>query len=327
MLKLTDTNVKKEMYEDYIRYLLEKYFNINTLNIINPNPFLSFSCFYPLPISFDIDNYKDIDKINKNNDEYDLIGICSNNRILFADRLLPNTMTDPIPFTFPIKINENTVELINTNCFYFEVTVCERTRESWLNETISIGYGSITTPFRCNPGWVSDSIGYNLDDGTIQFNQIVNKNGGPFCNIGDTLGAGIKYISSNNYKFFFTFNGSLIDNKIIDTVFIIKTQMIPIIGYDHSCKIKVNFGQDIFKFNFKSYSSTNTTISNSNQFINDHNFINKINTNKIIKKKIQENKNAINKLLSQTFFTPMFTLSENNNEINAILSIISQNNL
>jgi hypothetical protein len=179
MLKLTDTNIKKEMYEDYLKYLLEKYFNINTLKIfiLNFNPFLSYSCFYPLPISLDIENYGVDDKINKDNDDYDLIGKCSNNRILFANRLLPNTITDPIPFTFPIKINEKTIELINTNCFYYEVTMGERTREPWINETISIGYGSITTPFRCNPGWVSDSIGYHLDDGTIQFNQIINKKG------------------------------------------------------------------------------------------------------------------------------------------------------
>lgn len=211
MLKLYDNNLDNNMYENYLIYLLQKYFNIDlSNNIINDNPFLNFSCFYPLPNLLEITNYKDDDEVIEHNNIYKFVGKSSNNRILFGNRVLPNAETDPIPFTFPIKTNKNTIELLNTNCFYYEVTLCERIRDSWIDETISIGYGSITTPIRCNPGWIPDTIGYNITEGSIQYSQIILKNIGPKCNIGDTIGSLIEYISPNNYRIFFTFNGTII---------------------------------------------------------------------------------------------------------------------
>lgn len=335
MLKLSDRNINNKMYEDYLKYLLEKYYNIND-NIINNNPFLHFSCFYPLPNSLEVSFYEDEDKIIEENNIYEFAGSPSNNRILFANRLLPNPMNDPIPFTLPIKINENTTELINCNCFYYEITICQRVRDPWENETISLGYGSITTPLRCNPGWISDTIGYHLDDGTVQYNQVIIKDYGPTCNIGDTFGAILVYISPSNYKIFFTFNGSLIVNDKFHNNIYIKLQLIPIIGYDHSCKIKVNFGNEIFKFDIKKFSNSNFMISQNNKFIDNHNFINKINTKNIIKRKI---KNKIPTPTPNLFtfnnqiFTPIFSFlgnvtdPETSATENAILNIITQNNI
>ena len=126
MLKLSDKNVSIKMYENYLKYLLKKYFNTNLSNkIIDNNSFLNFSCFYPLPNSLEIRYYKGEDEIIKENNTYKFIGDSSNSRILFGNRLLPNPSTDPIPFTFPIKTKIDTIELINTNCFYYEVTICE----------------------------------------------------------------------------------------------------------------------------------------------------------------------------------------------------------
>jgi len=335
MLKLTDKNVNIKIYEDYLLYLLNKYFNINN-NIINNNPFLHFSCFYPLPNSLEITYYKQDDEITNNNNIYEFIGNSSINRILFGNRLLPNTSTDPIPFTFPIKISDNIIELFNTNCFYYEVTIDEQTKESWENESISVGYGSITTPLRCNPGWFNESIGYNLIDGSIQFNQIINKNSGPICNIGDTIGAGILYIDINTFKFFFTFNGKIIHNEYLkNNNIIIKSHITTIIGYNHSCKIKVNFGNDIFKFNIKEFCNTNFIISQNNNFINNHNFINIIDTNKIIQNKIKNKdlSTAINFTelnIQNTILSPLFSFTNNNNNNefdNLILTIFTQNNL
>ena len=335
MLKLSDKNVNKNMYENYLKYLLEKYCNVNlNNNIINNNPFLNFSCFYPLPNSLEVSHYEDADKINQDNNLYEFVGTPTNDRIIFANRLLPNVNTDPIPFTFPLKINENTIELINTNCFYYEITIDKRIRDQWDNETLSIGYGSITTPINCNPGWISDTIGYHLDDGSIQYNQIVIKNDGPKCNIGDTIGSILVYIAPNCYKVFFTFNGSLIVNNNFNNNIFIKSQIVPMIGYDHSCKIKVNFGNEIFKFNIKTFYNSNFVISQNNKFIDNHNFINKINTTNIIKKKIKNKKLKINTELftfNQTsIFTPVFSFtqgaSENNALENLVLNMLTQNN-
>jgi hypothetical protein len=336
MLKLSDKNVSKKMYEDYLKYLLEKYFNINlSNNIIDNNSFLNFSCFYPLPNLLDINYYKDDDEVIEENNIYKFTGEFSNIRILFGNRLLPNPNTDPIPFTFPIKTNINTIELINTNCFYYEVTICERIRDYYDNETISIGYGSITTPIRCNPGWVTDTVGYHLNDGSIQCNQIIIKNSGPICNIGDTVGAIIVYVSINNYQIFFTFNGSIIINKNFNNNIFIKSQIVPIIGYNHSCKIKVNFGNEVFKFNIKNFYNTNFIISQNNKFINDHNFINNIKTETIVKNKITNKNNTKKKhfftLDQNAIFTPVFSFSNSNIETNALqnilLNIVQNNNL
>lgn len=314
MLRLTDKNVNKKMYKDYLKYLLEEYYDIND-NVIDNNSFLNFACFYPLPNSLENNFYEDDDKIIKNNNTYEFVGE-PNNRILFANRLLPNPRSDPIPFTFPIKTNINTTELINTNCFYYEITVNEKIRENWIGETLTIGYGSIKTPFRCNPGWLLDTIGYNLIDGSLQCNQIIFKDYGVKYNIGDTFGAILIYISQDNYKVLFTFNGSLIINDKFNSNIIIKSQITPIIGYNHSCKIKVNFGNEMFKFDIKKFSNSNFVISQNNRFINNHNFINKINTIKIIENKIKNKENidkphlfAINDI--NQIFSPTFSFSEN----------------
>lgn len=327
MLKLSDKNVNKNIYENYLKYLLEKYYNINlNATIINNNPFLNFSCFYPLPNSFEISHYEDMDKINQYNNIYEFIGTPTNDRIIFANRLLPHVNTDPIPFTFPLKINDNTFELVNTNCFYYEITIGERIRESWDNETLSIGYGSITTPINCNPGWISDTIGYHLDDGSIQYDQNVVKENGPICNIGDTMGCILVYTAPNYYKIFFTFNGSLIVNDDFNNNIFIKSQIVPMVGYDHSCKIKVNFGNDIFKFNIKSFYNSNFIISQNNKFINNHHFINKINTNNTIKKKIKNKKLKINSEIFTPFFSFTHEIPEDEAFENIVLDMLTQNN-
>ena len=329
MLKLSYKNINKKLYEDYLNYLLYKYFDINLNNtIINNNSFLNFACFYPLPTSCEISSYKNDDEIINNNNVYEFVGKSSNHRIMFGNRLLPYSNTDPIPFTFPIRISDNTIELFNTNCFYYEVTICERIRDPWMNETLSIGFGSITTPIRCNPGWISDTVGYHLDDGSIQYNQIINKNNGPICNIGDTVGAGIVYVAENMYKFFFTFNGSIISNEYLNNNIIIKSAITTIVGYDHSCKIKINFGNDIFKFNIKNYCNTNFVISQNNEFINNHQFINKINTLEHVKKKIRNNTLFhFSENTSTSILAPSFSFSENPTLNNIILSIIANNDL
>ena len=335
MLKLSDKNVNKNIYENYLKYLLEKYCNVNLNdNIIDNNPFLNFSCFYPLPNSLEVSDYQDADKINQDNNIYEFVGTPLNNRILFANRLLPHYITDPIPFTFPLKINKNTIELINTNCFYYEITIDKRIRDYWENETLSIGYGSITTPMNCNPGWISDTIGYHMDEGSLQYNQNVVKDYGPKCNIGDTIGSILVYIKPNYYKVFFTFNGSLIVNNNFDNNIIIKSHITPIIGYDYSCKIKVNFGNDIFKFDIKTFYNSNFVISQNNKFIDNHTFINKINTIDIIKKKIKNKKLKINTEIftfnHNSMFTPLFSFTqgtpENNTLENLVLNMITQNN-
>lgn len=329
MLNLHYKNVNNKIYEEYLKYLLEKYFDINiNSNIIINNPFLNYSCFYPLPSSLEINNYSNNDKVIKNNNFYQFIGNSSHYRIFFGNRLLPNINSDPIPFTFPIKTINNTIELLNTNYFYFEITMDERTRESWNNEKIFIGFGSILLPIY-NNSYFHDSICYNLTDGIIQLNETIIKTKGPICNIGDTIGAGIIYISTNTYKFFFTFNGSLITNEQLDNnVIIIKSQITTIIGYNHSCKIKVNFGDDIFKFDIKYYSDPSNVLSQNNKFINNHEFIDNINTKEIICNKIKNKHIGVPFfILSENTIPPMFSFLANNNSVNFNLFNPEQNNV
>ena len=92
MLKLSYKNISEKMYEDYLKYLLNKYFNFDQIdNIINNNPFLNFSCFYPLPNFVETTYYKEDDEIICENNIYELIGNSSNHRILFSNRLLKFT--------------------------------------------------------------------------------------------------------------------------------------------------------------------------------------------------------------------------------------------
>lgn len=313
MLHLSNYKVNKSLYEQYIKYLIDEFYNFNKeYNIIFNNLYVSYKSFYPLPTSLFTENYKLDNKICKIDNTYYLEGSQNTNRILFADRYLPNSNYDPIPFTFPVIIN-NQIELLNSNVYYYEVTILENMREHWSNETISIGYGTTEIPLNTNPGWDADSFGYHLDDDTFQYNKILFKNREPYYKVNDTFGAGIIYINHNTYKPFFTYNGSLMILNQIDNI-IVSNRLVPIIGFDHSNKIKVNFSNEEFKFKIKDYLYNNKIISSKNTFLINNNNKNNISTESIIKHKL---------LTQPDTLIPFFSFTNNQQITNIIMELIN----
>jgi hypothetical protein len=308
MLHLSNYKINKNLYEQYIKFLINQFYNFNKkYNVVINNLYLTYKSFYPLPTTLVTEDYTLDNKIAKVDNTYYLEGKPGIIRILFADRFIPHNDTDPIPFTFPVIIN-NQIELLNSCVYYYEVTILENMLEPWSNETISIGYGTTDIPINTNPGWMSNSFAYYLADGTFQYNQLLIKNVGPSCKTNDTFGAGIIYLDLNTYKPFFTYNGSLIIIDQIENI-VSKNRLVPIIGFNYSNKIKVNFSNEEFKFNIKDYLYNNKIISSKNIFLNLNNYINYINTRHIIK----------NKLFSKINHVPMFSFTD------MVIGIINQN--
>ena len=64
MLHLSNYKVNKSLYEQYIKYLIDEFYNFNKeYNIIFNNLYVSYKSFYPLPTSLFTENYNlDINK-------------------------------------------------------------------------------------------------------------------------------------------------------------------------------------------------------------------------------------------------------------------------
>ena len=71
---------------------------------------------------------------------------------------------------------------------------------------------------------------------------------------GDVIGIGLKYIGKNKYKIFLTKNG-VIENQ--EKTFETEEYLFPMMAFDLSCPVQVNFGDKPFKFNLDSYIQSN----------------------------------------------------------------------
>jgi len=263
VLKLCQTN--KELANKYIKNLYEKY-NPTYKNLKIEKPLLSIMNFVPLPYKFET-NYLDIvNKVEENNNKYIFVGT-PGDRILFGNRRLPHYKTDAIPFTIPITLN-NESRLIQSNIFYYEITLNnEYIRDSWDNECMSIGFGTKNINYKSQVGWSQNSWGFHSDDG-----KYVNKNNqinfGPPWKTGDIVGTGLIYESPNVYKLFLTINGIFINEEIdissVDYIY-------PIIGFDLSKPIKVNWGTEEFMFDLEKYINCNYLLNNKNTFMTRNN--------------------------------------------------------
>ena len=304
--------MNKKLFEEYIKYLLDTFFNFNNKhNIIIKNYYLTYKCFYPLPTKLVTNGYLLNNKVTADDNVYCFDGTPKLNRVLFGNRLLPSHDKDPIPFTFPIINKDNEIELLNSNVYYYELEILESTRESWDNETISIGFSTINMAINSNPGWYPESFGFHLDDGTFQYNQVMLKNIAPVCSKGDIVGIGIIYLEKNIYEPFVTFNGSLVKLNHLITINI-KNNLVPIVGYDHSHKIKLNFGNEKFIFDISNYLHNNTVISCENKFIKMEYKIDKISTEYIISRKLVNIPINMTNVLN----IPMFSFTDPNQEDN-----------
>lgn len=264
--------------QEYMIYLINKYFNYTYKNIISSNIVSKYLTFFPLPTELTTEYYTGNYEINKQNNTYHFINpVKNNNVILYSNKYLPYCYKDPIPFTFPIINSDNDMELLSSNLYYYELTLLERTNPISSNDNISIGYGPITISPKSVIGFSIDSVAFSIRDSSLYYNCSLIDNFDIHVKENDTIGIGIIYIDKNKYKFILTYNGIIL---VIDHYFILETnsQLLPLISYDHSNKIKLNFGQEPFKFNIKNYLYNNYIVSDINLFIkieiDNHNLFN-----------------------------------------------------
>jgi len=280
MLKLSKNKVNKELYQSVIKHLLYTYFNYNKDIKINiNNEYLIYNCFYPLPTKL-IVNETENNIIENNNIYATKNNNLTSRKILFGNRVLPIANKDPIPFSFPIIIN-NEIEILNSTIYYYELTILENVITNYSNQLFCVGYGSINTITESFIGNDSNSIGYNINTGTI-FHNNMHYYTGLILNTNDIIGVGIVYLD-NKYKPFFTHNGSLID--IILPEINIDETILPIIEYNYSNKIKLNFSQEEFKCNIKYLNTNNNILSQKNNFLKVDKNLSNINTHEILKNK------------------------------------------
>ncbi len=260
-----------------LKYLNELYgYNMDIMLPIKSNgPLSSIKCFYPLPSRLLLnEQYTGPHKIIKNKNQYQFHGI-NGHRIVFSDKKLPfvaEKLKYPIPFSFPVP-SDTEVEVISSNVYYYEVTLLDiQNQEPWDGECVSIGFGNKNTTFESHVGWYDNSVGFHSDDGTIRFNEAEFPSKA-YTNVwgpGDVAGAGIIYVGKNEFKPFFTFNGKLVymAGKTIQ----MKFPYFPMIGYDHSHSIELNFSSKPFKYDIKKLILKNSenVISSENTFIIDY---------------------------------------------------------
>ncbi len=313
ILTLSKKDTKnKEIVNMYLQYLIDTFYNFNTYNkLISDNFYISLNSFHPLPTSF-INEFDDLKTyvIKDDDNILSFIGVENQSITLFGNRPLPLFTNNPVPFTFPI-INNNNIELLNSNIYYYEVEMLEKHRTSWNNENIVIGYGTYDSKLKMLPGLEYCSCGYFSFDGTFnnQCQKILKTNA---WNEGDIAGIGLIY---SNYEYipFITLNGILININIKINITDILS---PLIGINHSCKIKYNFGSYPFKFNIKDFLHNNVIYSNINDFISSNCNIKKYSNLDIVNNKISNSKivlinplipNLFNNINNQTQFTILFT--------------------
>lgn len=287
---LTFNEIIKKSKEDtgfasnYLKQIFNYYNDDLKLPIKCLYPLAAIKCFIPLPSRLLLSEiYTNNHKIIKISDsEYQFHGK-QGHRIVFSDKMLPyiSKNKQPIPFSFPVY-DDNNVDIVLSNIYYYEVTIGAKTSglNSWNGECISIGFGHKTTPFNSHVGWYNGSVGFHSDDGTVRLNCADNliKSMTKAWVSGDTAGAGIIYLDKNKITPFFTFNGKMV--MMFEGMLTLYGPYIPIIGYDHSHSIKINFSNNKFKFNIKKLINeySKTVISTENNFINDYD----VNTNNVI---------------------------------------------
>ena len=271
--------ITKEDSNFPLKYLNNLFNYYNEKNVSYPlkciNPLAAIKCFIPLPTKLLLSElYSDKNKIIKKlNNVYEFHGD-PGNRLVISDKKLPwsNNEKIPIPFSFPI-CNDDNVEVVLSNVYYYEITIGNKVKNySWESECVSIGFGSKNTKFETHVGWCDDSIGFHSDDGTIRMNcgNNTSTSYSESWKEGDVAGAGLIFIGDKEVKPFFTFNGKLI--KLFDKSIVLKDSYFPIIGYDHSNSIKLNFSTDKFKFNIKRLINEHSKIiiSTQNSFIDNY---------------------------------------------------------
>jgi len=259
----------KEIAKEYFKKIFNKIFiNYSDLEIEKPLSLIMGT--YPLPNEFNIAILKNQDSFEKRKDYYFFTGT-PGDRILFSTRRLPIVGNDPVPFMFPItKTIGPTIKItkpILSNTFYFEIyIVSKQFRKGWNNECISLGFGTVCTNYKNQVGWTEKSWGFHSDDG-FYINNNISKAYSESWEPGDTIGVGLTYVSKNNYKIFLTKNGLICNDE---ENFTCDETLIPMLGFDYSYPVKVNWGTNDFLFDLEKYISYSQILSTTNTFLSNN---------------------------------------------------------
>lgn len=99
-------------------------------------------------------------------------------------------------------------QAMNPEWNYFEVKIMHTVGAG----EIGIGVGHKNYLLSRMPGWDDDSIGYHADDGGLFHEDGHSQLHGPICTIGDTMGCGVDFTSSEegNVCVWFTKNGQMV---------------------------------------------------------------------------------------------------------------------
>lgn len=231
-------------------YGLSKIKNISIIHYIK---------FIPLPSKLKIDQ---LDTIIFDKGKYK--SCKQNNYIVASDISLPHSSISPIPFTIPYISNET--QLIKSNVYYYEITIDKVCfLKSWDSMNVSIGFGTTATDMSDNIlGWTNESIGYNSFNGSIYGWSLKDRMFSEY-GLGDTVGAGLIYITNNTYDVFFTLNGVIYSELIrIET----KNRIIPMIGLNYNASISINFNKTRLMYDYRDHILP-IVISTNNIFIKE----------------------------------------------------------
>jgi len=289
----------RKMLNMYIKIIIDSLYNFENYDLIYKNPITIYYGLHPLPSYFITEGYENIK--NENN-IYFLKGK-TNKKVLFGNTNIPFAPINSIPFTFPIIVKDTiisfahnkldnhqtlakslmvkkTIELLNSNIYYFEIEILAQHRLSWENESLIIGYSNLTPNLNSSPGTNKHSFCYDFLLGIFLYNTI-QKTNLPKGKLGDICGCGIRYVTNNEIEPFYTMNGEIIyKNEIIkyDSV------LSPILLINCSNKIKVNFFE--FKFNIKKYLHNYYIVSLKNYYIKNNFCMDFYSNDKIVKNKL-----------------------------------------
>mmetsp|Transcript_2505 Transcript_2505/g.3684 ORF Transcript_2505/g.3684 Transcript_2505/m.3684 type:complete len:461 (+) Transcript_2505:56-1438(+) len=163
--------------------------------------------------------------------------------------------TDPLPFTFPMKISQKEVFIAPRLIGYFEVTI--GTSDSPVHSSECIGVGLSKSNFILNgkmPGWDKYSYGYHSDDGgAFHNNGSILYRYGPKFGRGDTVGCGVDYTHGKGVScdIFFTLNGKFLGVAFLN---VRGGRLYPTIGIDSTAPIVLNVGKhEPFIFDLMGY--------------------------------------------------------------------------
>ncbi len=248
---------------------------LNIKNIQTDFPLSFLKTLIPLPNCFllDSDIYQKDDTIIKEENTYKFVGK-NGKRLIYGNIKLPYFTNKkcysemkikyPLPFTFPVYIDKHNVELLHSNVFFYETTLLPEININNIHNNLFVGFGPIDIPFNEDLDNFHNTISIDICNSSIIFNEEIidlNEN----ININDTVGCGLYYINSHVAIPFFTLNKKMIFyNKQYKIR--INEPLIPIISYNHSNSIKVNFSSEPFKYDIKKF-----IIKNSNYILSLNN--------------------------------------------------------